>query len=344
VKRGARLLVSKFKLGFDASLGVSEIGFQLTSLRLPRFAIDVARLLRVAGQTDVIFISNPKFPELVFIWLAKKLCRRPPRVVLFDLILRAPRSGLQKMLAPVQRRLLRAADRIVFIHRDISAYEKFFGVARQQVAYVPFKANNFDLRDSFAPVEGDYIVALGASHRDYRLLIEAVSGTAIPLKIIVPRASVLAHNADIGTGALPPNVEHVDTAVDRMAWSRYMAQSRFVVVPLLPDVLQPAGISVYLEAMVLGKPVVITRGASTEGILDDQLAVIVPAGDSQAMRRALVQLWNDAARRRQLAADSRAYALSLGDHGRLVDDLRHVVEACMPPAISSPARTSAGTD
>ena len=329
MKPGARLLVSKFELGFDPSLGVTETAFQLTSLRPPRFAPELIRLLRVAGKTDLIFISNPKFPELIFTWLAKKLCRHPPRVVLFDLILRAPRSTVQKLLAPFQRRMLRAADRIVFIHRDTSGYERLFGVTREQVSYVPFKANNFDLRDAFAAADGDYVVALGASHRDYRLLIEAVAGTAIPLKIILPRASVLAHNADLGTGELPPNVEHVDTAVDRMAWSRYMAHSRFVVVPLLPDVLQPAGISVYLEAMVLGKPVVITRGSSTEGILDDQLAVIVPAGDSQAMRQALVRLWNDAQKRRQLAARSRAYALALRDHGRLVEDLRKVVESCV---------------
>jgi glycosyltransferase involved in cell wall biosynthesis len=105
-----------------------------------------------------------------------------------------------------------------------------------------------------------------------------------------------------------------------------MAESRMVVVPLLPGVIQPAGISVYLEAMILGKPVIISSGSSTEGILDESLAVVVPAGDVGAMRRAILELWDDAARRKRLAESSRRYAMSLKDHSRLVEDLRALVD------------------
>ena len=77
--------------------------------------------------------------------------------------------------------------------------------------------------------------------------------------------------------------------------------------------------------MILGKPVIITRGASTEGILDDNLALVVEPGDVSAMSAAITRLWNDAQLRQTLARNGHAYAQSLGDHTRLVTDLRTIV-------------------
>lgn len=134
---------------------------------------------------------------------------------------------------------------------------------------MPFKPNNWDLPDRVSVTDGDYLAALGASQRDYGLLIESVKGLEIPVKVILPRASIKMHNAEIGTSAFPEHLEHVKTRVDLMQWRRYIADRRLVVVPILPGVIRPAGISVYLVTMTFGKPVVVTRGASTEGILDE---------------------------------------------------------------------------
>ena len=120
-------------------------------------------------------------------------------------------------------------------------------------------------------------------------------------------------------------MQHIGQQVDRLQWSTLIANSRFVVVPLLPGVIQPSGISVYLEAMVLGKPVIITRGASTEGILDESLALVIEPGDSGAMRSAITRLWNDAELRQTLSRNGKHYALGLLDHDRLVTDLRTIV-------------------
>jgi glycosyltransferase involved in cell wall biosynthesis len=77
--------------------------------------------------------------------------------------------------------------------------------------------------------------------------------------------------------------------------------------------------------MVLGKPVIITRGASTEGILDERLALVIEPGDSQAMRAAIARLWNDVELRQTLSRNGKHYALGLRDHDRLVTDLRAIV-------------------
>ena len=321
------VLVCQFDLGYGAASDARSISFRLPAPHKPAFAFALPRLLLTARRADAAFVSNPKLGELLFLYFAKALYGRRLQVVVFDLIMRVPLTRTDRLLARLKRRLLTAIDVFAFIHKDTSGYQRWFGVRPERCRYIPFKANNFDHAARFQAVDGDYVISLGASHRDYTLLMAAVAGLDIPVKIIVPKASIRRHNAAISSHNLPPNVEHISDPVDREGWSRYMAQSRMVVVPLLPGVIQPAGISVYLEAMVLGKPVIISSGASTDGILDERLAIVVPAGDVAAMRKAIIALWNDSGARKVLGENGRQYALGLQDHARLVTDLRALVDA-----------------
>jgi glycosyltransferase involved in cell wall biosynthesis len=319
-------MVSKFDLRFAPGGGTRQLIFRLPRLTSPKFFFSILRNVWRAKSASALFISNPEKEELVFIFLVKALYRSGLKIFVFDLIMQEMGARKDGLLTRVKRRLLAAIDVFIFIHKDVDGYVQNYAIPRSRCRYVPFKANNFDLAEKVIGKDGDYVVALGASQRDYRLLVDSVRGSAIPLKIILPEASIKAHRAHIGYDVLPENVHHVKAPVDRLAWSRYLAESRVVVIPIIPGTIQPAGISVYLEAMVLGKPVVITRGASTEGILDEDLAVLVPPGDVQALRQAVISVWNDGVLRQRLSENGRKYALSLGDHGRLLRDLRSVIQ------------------
>jgi glycosyltransferase involved in cell wall biosynthesis len=319
------IFVSKFQLDYRAGDPVRQISFQIPRVSNPRFLFDLSRLLLAARSADAVFVSNPRIPELIFMYAARRLFGNRLQLFVFDLIMHAPQSFAERLVNLPKRLLLTAVDWFLFIHRDTRGYEKHFGIRRERCVYVPFKANNFDLADKIAPVDGDYLLALGASQRDYQLLVDAVTGLDVQLKILLPRESIYKHNAVLGT-ELPINVAHIDVMVDRAAWSRYIAESRIVVVPLLPGVVQPAGISVYLEAMIFGKPVIISRGASTEGILDSELAVLVTPGSVGEMRDAIWKLWNDPEHRQRLSVSSKAYALSLKDHSRLLQDVRSILD------------------
>lgn len=274
----------------------------------------------------MLFVSNPKLAEMTFAYLARLIIGEKLKIVYFDLILRKPAGLVGKLAAKLRKKLLTAPDLFICIHKDTTGYAQYFGVEKSKCVYVPFKANNFDLLGEFISVDGDYVLSLGASHRDYKLLVDAVRGLPINLKIVLPLANIKVHNANIAGIELPPNVEHIAEPVGRHRWSKYMAESRFVVVPLLPGVLQPAGISVYLEAMALGKAVIVSRSSSTEGILTDELALVVAAGDVAAMRSAVERLWNDSELRTRIAQAGRDYALSLGDHSRLLQDIRNTLD------------------
>jgi hypothetical protein len=71
------------------------------------------------------------------------------------------------------------------------------------------------------------------------------------------------------------------------------ARSRFVVVPLVPSD-NDSGINTIREAFAMGKAVICTETAGQVGILDPgRNCLLVPPFDAQALREAILELWND---------------------------------------------------
>jgi glycosyltransferase involved in cell wall biosynthesis len=109
------------------------------------------------------------------------------------------------------------------------------------------------------------ICSVGLEFRDYPTLIEATRGLDIQVEIAA--ASLWSDHQGISAEkTLPPNV-HV-SAHKYLSLRHLYAASRIVIVPLL-DVPNQAGITVILEAMAMGKAVIVsaTRG-QTDTIRD----------------------------------------------------------------------------
>ncbi|HEY7354935.1 MAG TPA: glycosyltransferase family 4 protein [Ktedonobacterales bacterium] len=102
------------------------------------------------------------------------------------------------------------------------------------------------------------ICSVGLEYRDYPTLIEAVRGVDMQLEIAAA-SHWSTHRGIAANQSLPPNV-HI-SAHQYLSLRHLYASSRFVVVPLL-DVPNQAGITTILEAMAMGKAVVVsgTRG------------------------------------------------------------------------------------
>ena len=163
-------------------------------------------------------------------------------------------------------------------------------------------------------VETDTICAVGAEMRDYATLKQAVHGTEIPVRIaadhvrIPGRIRALRDRRvaieDVGGPDVPGLVQGRLSAT---GLRDLYARSRFVVVPLLPSDTDN-GITVILEAMAMGKAVICsaTRG-QVDAIEHGVTGLMVPVGDAQAMRAAIVDLWNDPARAAQMGSNARRY-------------------------------------
>lgn len=155
----------------------------------------------------------------------------------------------------------------------------------------------------FRPMEDEpdnFVLAVGQEQRDYNTLYKALSGTGI--KIIIVASS------NWSTYRLPilgdSNAEVVRNIPYTLLRSLY-ARARLVVVPL-NNVCYAAGSNTILEAMAMGKPVVVTNTPGIrEYIQDGETGLFVSPGDSTLLRETILSLWDDEPTQRRLGANAR---------------------------------------
>jgi glycosyltransferase involved in cell wall biosynthesis len=143
------------------------------------------------------------------------------------------------------------------------------GMLAKQVALLPYFADERFWDPALAtPVpsqERPMICSAGLEFRDYATLIAAVRDQEVDARI--GAASHWArHNAFGASAQLPANV--TVSAYNYQQLRDLYASARFVVVPLR-DVDNQAGITTILEAMAMGKAVVVTRTRGQTDVVRD---------------------------------------------------------------------------
>jgi glycosyltransferase involved in cell wall biosynthesis len=165
----------------------------------------------------------------------------------------------------------------------------------------------------WSPREGksDMICSAGAEMRDYGTLLEALSGTDLPCHIAADHVRVdrfgFARRVSTTTfsGATSPNVTIGRKPIGELR--ELYSRSRFVVVPLQASDTDN-GVTVILEAMAMGKPVICSRTRGQVDVIQDGVTgIFVPVGDAKALRSAMLDLWNDPERTREMGRAARAY-------------------------------------
>jgi glycosyltransferase involved in cell wall biosynthesis len=159
--------------------------------------------------------------------------------------------------------------------------------------------------------EVDMISAAGAEMRDYPTLLSALAGTNVRCHIAADHVRVdrLGFARRLSTESFArmagPNVTIGRKRVTELR--DLYARSRFVVVPLRPSDTDN-GITVILEAMAMGKPVICSRTQGQVDVIQEGVTgLFVPVGDAKAMRRAILDLWSDPARAAEMGRAARAY-------------------------------------
>jgi len=274
-------------------------------------------------QADVCVLANSGFAEALAVCLAKFTTTKQTKIFFFDILLQNPENFTQLIKSKLLSLLLRSVDYFLCVHKKTDAYEKIYNIPKDKFKYIPFKANNYESLAKYTSSDEGFILSCGQSHRDYGNLIVALAGSHIPLKIVLPGKAIsnfhnTSHDALNQAG---DNIEIVTHDFEKDSWNHYLAKCSIVVLSINKEAIQPAGISVYLEAMALGKPVIITRGESTEDILLDEQALIVEPSDPTALAIAINKLWSSKDIRDEYAERGKQYALSLKGVDRLVTDI-----------------------
>jgi glycosyltransferase involved in cell wall biosynthesis len=208
------------------------------------------------------------------------------------------------------------------------------GFPSERVYLVPHYVDQLFYRPRDA--EEDTICSVGAEMRDFPTLIEAVRGTDLRCHIAtdhvrIPHRIRLVSDRRVPVDTLSIPVD-ANITIGRKTLPELRdlyARSHFVVVPLLPSE-SDNGVTVILEAMAMGKPVVCSRTRGQVDVIQDGLTgIYVPVGDSAALREAMLSLWSEPQRAHTMGARARAYVEQHHTMEQFAMNVRTAVEASL---------------
>jgi len=184
--------------------------------------------------------------------------------------------------------------------------EQRYRVPSQRITVIGSRVDT----DFFTPdpqaVVARQVCSAGAVNRDYRLLVEAVRPLRVPTKIAADTA--WRHSTS------DARLESLPDFVDMRSWGSYenlrklYAESAVVVVPLERAMM--SGVTVALEAMAMGRPVILTRNAYVEEFLrDGEHGFFVASGDVGGLRSKIEYLLDHPDEANQMGERARKWVL-----------------------------------
>jgi glycosyltransferase involved in cell wall biosynthesis len=147
----------------------------------------------------------------------------------------------------------------------------------EKVVQIPHCADQRFFRPMPDILEKHQVCAVGLEWRDYPTFIEAVKSLQCEVKIAAGSLSSKFKN-EFEASELPPNVTVRKYKFPDLR--RLYAESKIVVIPLYQTDFQ-AGITSILEAMAMGRPVIVTKTVGqTDTVVDGETGLYVSPGDA----------------------------------------------------------------
>ncbi len=175
-------------------------------------------------------------------------------------------------------------DRIIcFSKSEPEYYRTLFDVKEGLFTYVPFAIGDAapEFQKGGVREEG-YILSAGKSNRDYDFLTEALADTPYPVRILSD-----AYKREGISG----NIKIYGNVFGR-EYLEMLAGCYCVVVPLA-DVHISAGQFVFLQAMMFGKPVIVTESETVRDYIQDGSSGLVIKKEKACLLDALKRLYGD---------------------------------------------------
>ncbi len=219
----------------------------------------------------------------LFALLQSLLPFRPIPTVMIDCLWYLPTSRIGRWLKALQLRLesRSIAHFVVWASHEVEDYARAFGIPKERFAFIPFHVTLTGYR--YAVRDGGYVFSGGNGDRDYAALVRAVRDLPIPVTVAT------SNLAAFGGESVPAHVQvrrcgHVE-------FRELMAGASLVVVPMQRGLLHSGGQQTYLNAMAMGKPVIVLGApGARDYIADGREGIILEHGDSDGLGAAIVRL------------------------------------------------------
>ncbi len=236
-----------------------------------------------------LMVADTHFQALIFRLLLKVFFNKHTKILLMGFIynIRDDKfiESIRKAYGTVA---LKCCDLVVcHSHEEITNYARYFKLPTYRFSFMAW-ASTVHLVGSAMPSPSarPFIFSAGRSWRDYNILIDAVKGLDIELRIACDSLSVL------------PDVDYPENVVvlrDCYAESyhQHLAHSIFCVLPLNASTIS-AGQMVLIDAYAYSRAVVCTDTVTVRDYLADGVSgVLVAMKNVDSMRAAIVRLLND---------------------------------------------------
>jgi glycosyltransferase involved in cell wall biosynthesis len=277
-------------------------------------------ILKLSRRADLIIINGSvKLTfQLAILYYVLRFLRRP--ILSHDIVLRKPITLRSRITAPIKKLLLSRIDHFSLHFLILDGYNKYYGIGPERASYVPFKPNiRFRYEYEVGP-EGDYILCFGRSERDYDTFFKAMEQLPdLPAAIPPPDFKQFAKHATRFTYPLsmvPANVRILEDQGTPESLIRIIEKARLVVLPIVGSRIAASGIGTYLNAMLMGKCVVISEGPAASDVLKNEV-LMVPAEDPDALATMIRRVWEDDDLRCRTALAGRRYSESCGGEPEL---------------------------
>lgn len=280
-------------------------------------AATLAEFLRYRQEAGAVYLINGDI-RLTLALAARSLVSSLPRIVAVDLVMRKP-EGWRAAQLPFKRFLFRRVALFIHYFRDLRGYSAVFGIGAERSAFVPFKVNLAG-RGLQPSAEGEYVLCFGRSMRDFDTFFEAMEKLPYPAAIARPDlAQLRRHLARFRRPleALPPTMQLLEDDGSDEAQIRILTGAKLVVLPILKDSMVASGIGTCLNALALGKCVLVSEGPGATDVFTDGEVLFAPPEDAAALAALIQRAWENEPLRRETARKGYAYAQQAGGEAEL---------------------------
>lgn len=207
-------------------------------------------------------------------------------------------AGLRGRLA---RTVLPAVDRfIVHSRHEIGTYSDWLNLPPERFQFVPLQRATRPIKFK-ENTEKPFLVSMGSAQRDYRLLFSVLEELGYPAVIVAGPHAVAGLS-------VPPNIV-IQSELSSEQCFELVQRARMSVIPIANQHTASGQVTL-LDAMVFGRPVVITAcPASLDYVTDQHDALLVKHGEHDDMKTAISRLWEDSALRTAIGTSARKTAV-----------------------------------
>ena len=213
----------------------------------------------------------------------------------------------------VARGALAGYDLIVkWSRKQAIAHAEYYRLPEEKFIFLPYKSNHSNenrySKENLCNVTlGKFVFAGGNGKRDYKCLVDAVRRTDIPVVISATDPAVRKQIE------LLPNI--ILLGAPEPAFAQLQSICTLAVIPMIDSGLKGGGEANFCNVMWHSRPVIACCNMAAEDyIIEGETGFIVPSGDSELLRKRILELWNDPQRCEQMGRNGHRHVAEYFTH------------------------------